>query len=53
MSQPFFIFVVPIGNNELFNKSAICYCHYLKSILNDSFKEYINPVVFINFKYML
>ena len=30
----------------------LCYFHYLKSILNDdSFEEYINPVVFINLKY--
>ena len=30
------------------------YFHYLKSILNDdSFKEYINPVIFINLKYVL
>ena len=29
---------------------VIYYFHYLKSILNDSVKEYINPVVFFNFK---
>ena len=39
---------------KLLNKCVFVYIHYLKSILNDdSFKEYINPVVFINLKYML
>ena len=39
---------------NLFSKCVICYFHDLKIILNyDSFKEYINPVVFINLKYML
>ena len=38
---------------KLFNKYVICYRHYLKSILKDNLgKEYINPVVFINLKYM-
>ena len=38
---------------KLFNKSVISYFHYLRRILNDdSFKEYINPVVFINLKYI-
>ena len=37
---------------EFFNKCVICYFYWLKSILNDdSFREYINPVVFINLKY--
>ena len=39
---------------KLFNKCVIFYFHYLKSILNDdSFKEYINPVVFIDLSYMI
>ena len=34
---------------KLFNKCAICYFYYTKNILNNYlFKEYINPVVFIN-----
>ena len=34
---------------KLLNKCVICYFHYLKSILNeDSFKEYIDPVILIN-----
>ena len=53
MSQSLFIFVFSIGNNEIIN-CVICYFRYLSSILNDdSFKEYINPVVFINLKFML
>ena len=51
MSQPLFIFVLYC---LLFNKCVICYFHDLKCILNDdSFKEYINPVVFINLRCML
>ena len=39
---------------KLLNKYVICYFHFLKSILNDdSLKEYTNPVVFINLKFML
>ena len=53
MSQSLFIFVFSIGNNEIIN-CVICYFGYLSSILNDdSFKEYINPVVFINLKFTL
>ena len=51
MSQPF---VFTTGNNEIINKFVNSYFHSRKSILNDdSFKEYINFVVFINLKYML
>ena len=55
MSQPHFTFVLSTekkGNCliKLFN-SGICHFHYLKSILNDdSFKEYIKPMVSINSK---
>ena len=39
---------------KLLNKCIICYFHYLKNISNDdSFKEYINPVVFIDLNYMI
>ena len=38
----------------VFNESVIRYFHFLESILNDdSFKEYMNPVVFIKLKYIL
>ena len=39
---------------ELLNECVICFFfHYLKSILGDDLlKEYINPVVFVNLKYM-
>ena len=48
MIQPLLIFVISTGNNEVI-KCVICYFHDLKSILNDdSFKKYIDPVVFIN-----
>ena len=44
MFQPLFIFVL-----KLLNKRVICYFHDLKIILNDdSFKEYINSVLFVN-----
>ena len=36
---------------KLFNKHVTCYFNYLKNILNDDwFREYINPMVFINLK---
>ena len=39
---------------KLLNKFVICYFYFIEGILNaDSFKEYTNPVVFINLKYML
>ena len=39
---------------KLFKKCVICYFHYLKGILNDDlFKEYINPAVLVNLKYLL
>ena len=39
---------------KLLYKCVIYHFYYLKSILNDdSIKEYINPVVLINLKYML
>ena len=38
---------------KLLNKCDICYFHYLKIILNnDSFKEFVNPVILINLKYV-
>ena len=55
MSQPHFTFVLSTEKKrncliKLFN-SGICHFHYLKSILNDdSFKEYIKPMVSINLK---
>ena len=52
MSQPLFMFVLST-ENKLFNECIICYFNYLKCIMNDdSFKEYNNPVVFINLRYM-
>ena len=51
MSQPLFILYCLLKTMKLFNNCVICYFHYLKNILNDdSIKEYINPVVFINLK---
>ena len=52
---PAFVFLCCLLKTmKLFNECVICYFDYLKIILNDdSFKEYINPVVFINLKYML
>ena len=39
-------FCIPTGNNGI-------HFHHLKSILNDDlFKEYINPVIFINLKFV-
>ena len=39
---------------KLLNKPVICYFYDLKNIVNDdSFKEYINPVVFIDLNYEL
>ena len=36
-----------------FNGCTICYFLYVTSILNeDSFKEYVKPVVFIYLKYL-
>ena len=35
------------------NVLSVFFFHYLKSILGDDLlKEYINPVVFVNLKYM-
>ena len=49
MSEPPFTFDLCTEN-----KYVIYYSRYVKSILNDdSFKKYINPVVFFNLKYML
>ena len=54
MSHTLFMFVLCTGNNEIIKYVNICYFYYLKRILNDdSLKKYINPVVFIDLKYML
>ena len=51
--QHLFIFVFSTESKELLNKHVICYFDYLKSIFNDdSFKEYIKPLVSINLKHM-
>ena len=49
MSQPFFIFVLPTGNNEII-KQISCLLFSLSKMHSDddSFKEYINHVIFIN-----
>ena len=39
MSQPLFIFVLPTEDKD-------------KALYDNSFKEYINPVVFVNLKYI-
>ena len=53
MSQSLHFFYCLLKTVKLFNKCVICYFHYLKSILNDdSCKEYISPVVFVNLKHM-
>ena len=53
-SNPLFIFVLSTENNEIINWMLYLLFYYLESILNDdSLKEYINPVILINLKYML
>ena len=53
MSHSLFIFLYCVLETiKLLNKCVTCYFHYLKSIQSDdSFKEYINPVVFIDLNY--
>ena len=44
-------FVLYLEKKKLFNTCVICYYDFVKSILNhDLYKEYFNPVVFINLK---
>ena len=46
MTQPLFIFELSNGSNEIIKLDVLSVT--LKNILNgDSFKEYVNPVVFI------
>ena len=47
-------FCIVLKTMKLLNECVICFFfHYLKSILGDDLlKEYINPVVFVNLKYM-
>ena len=54
MSQLLFTFALSTEKMKLFNECVIYYFDYLKTILNDDLsKQYINPSVFIDFKYLL
>ena len=54
MSQPLFTFALSTENNEVIKYMCYLLFSLSKSILNDdSFKEYISPVIFLNLKYML
>ena len=53
MSHPLLILCFVLETLKLLKKRVICYFHYLKSIPNDdSVKEYITPLVFLDLVYL-